>query len=271
MADVPEIFNLDREFAIINVLGVPMKSIVGFSIGGQASAGASTFYAAMREFLFLSRLPPPVLRELQTRTLCVRWLDDVLHAYPTDLSPGALRAMRQLQHRRFYGGTLELLYDKDVRAAFGFWVQARRGVLLIRERLTFTHTKSALLGNTGDVWPLLPPEWQFGSRKTSYNIALGRLTRHLDTTNADQSDVLSGLKRILSELRSVGYSSGMLNRAVKQLTRTATVDLDPLKKFNEGDSNLVKQWSSTYDLFLTRLWDLKSNILRLTHSIEELA
>ena len=120
-----------------------MKSVVGFSIGGPASAGGSTFYAAMKEFLFLSRLPPPILRELQTRTLCVRWLDDVLHAYPLNLSPGALRAMRRLQHRRFYGGTLELLPDKDVRAAFGFWVQARRGILLIRERLTFTYSKNA--------------------------------------------------------------------------------------------------------------------------------
>ena len=87
--------NLDREFAITNVLGTPMKSMVGFSIGGQASAGGTTFYAAMKEYLLLPRQPPPILHELQTRTLGVRWLDDVLRAHPADLSPGARRALRQ--------------------------------------------------------------------------------------------------------------------------------------------------------------------------------
>ena len=62
-----------------------MKPIVGFSIGGQASAGGSTFYAGMTEYMFLTRLPPPVMHEILNRTLIVRWLDDVLHIYPKDL------------------------------------------------------------------------------------------------------------------------------------------------------------------------------------------
>ena len=219
-----------------------MKSTVGFSIGGQASAGGSTFNAATKEFLFLSRLLPPVLHELQTRTLCVRWLDDVMHAYPGNLSPGAMRALRRLQHKRFYGGTLELLEDQAANVAFGFWVQARSGVLLIRERFTFTHVQNGEAHSRADMWPLLPPVWQFGAQKTSNNTALGRLTRHLDTTNGAEPDVVNGLKRILSELSSVGYSKVMISKVVKQLSRTATLDLDPVLKFTEVGSNSMNSW-----------------------------
>ena len=80
-------------------------------------------------------------------------------------------ALRQLQQRRFYGSTLELLEDKEAQVAFGLWVQEREGRILIRERFTFANTNS-----TG-VWPLLPPEWQFGVRKTNYNTQLGAAWR----------------------------------------------------------------------------------------------
>ena len=112
--------------------------------------------------------------------------------------------------------------------------------MLIREKLTFLHTINIQHASTADVWPLLPPEWQFGARTTSFNTALGRLTRHLDTTNGDERGVLFGLQRITSELRSVGYSSGTINKAVKQLSRSATLDVTPVLKFDEGNVETSK-------------------------------
>ena len=197
----------------------------------------------------------------------VRWLDDVMHAYPGNLSPGAMRALRRLQHKRFYGGTLELLEDQAANVAFGFWVQARSGVLLIREHFTITHVQNGETHDTADMWPLLAPVWQFGAQKTSYNTALGRLTRHLDTTNGAELDVVNGLKRILSELSSVGYSKVMMSKVVKQLSRTATLDLDPVLKFIEVDFNSMNSWGRTYDFYTTRLWNLKTLILGLRHRL----
>ena len=84
-----------------------MRAIRGFSIGGQASAGGSTFYAGMKEHTFLASLPQQIAHELLTKTLMVRWLDDLLHVYPRDLSRAASRAIDRMQRRDFYGGTLE--------------------------------------------------------------------------------------------------------------------------------------------------------------------
>ena len=114
-----------------------MRAIRGFSIGGQASAGGSTFYAGMKEYTYLASLPPHVAHEILTKTLMVRWLDDLLHIYPRDLSRPASRAVDRMQRTDFYGGTLELLRTSS-NVAFGFWVQARHGRLLVRERFTYT-------------------------------------------------------------------------------------------------------------------------------------
>ena len=114
-----------------------MRAIRGFSIGGQASAGGHTFYAAMKEHTFLASLPPYVAQEVLTKALMVRWLDDLLHVYPRDLSRQANRAVHHIQRTNFYGGALELLRTSS-SVAFGFWVQARHGKLLVRERFTYT-------------------------------------------------------------------------------------------------------------------------------------
>ena len=180
-----------------------MRAIRGFSIGGQASAGGSTFYAGMKEYTFLASLPPHVAQETLTRTLMVRWLDDLLHVYPRNFSRPARRAVDRMQRVNFYGGTLELLRTPS-SVAFGFWVQARHGRLLVRERFTYTRDIDHKHSSSTQVWPLIPPVWQFGVMSTNYNTMIGRYIRHLDTTNGMERDVLWGLRRISSELIQAG-------------------------------------------------------------------
>ena len=47
----------------MNLMDAEMEPVVGFSMGGQASAGGSTFYAGVRDYMFFARLPPPVFQE----------------------------------------------------------------------------------------------------------------------------------------------------------------------------------------------------------------
>ena len=214
----------------------------------------------MTEYMYLNRLPPPVMQEILNRTLIVRWLDDVLHVYPKNLSHLAKRAIRRLQSRNFYGGTLELIEDLKASVAFGFWVQQRHGRVLIREKLTFLRDDPSPEEIQEHVWALVAPDWQFGAKKTSYNIMYGRLTRHLDTTNGAEEDVIAGLCRIISELSYVGYELSLIQKAVKQVSLTATLNLNPVLKFALVPSQQMRSWSKAYDRFVHQLWGLKSRL-----------
>lgn len=246
-----------------------MKALRGFSIGGQASAGGSTFYAGMREFTYLSRLPQHISHEINNRTLLVRWLDDLLHVYPTNLSAGAMRALRRMQRLRFYGGTLELL-ESSPTVAFGFWVQTRHNRLLVREKFTYTTPAQQNAAPVDSAWPLIPPAWQFGVHTTNYTTALGRYIRHLDTTNGVEEDVLNGLKRISSELIEAGYDRKMLTKAVKQVSFHSHLDLRSLIQFHELPTNSHQSWAKTYDAFVGTLWVQKAAYLEVHNLLDAL-
>ena len=96
---------------------------------------------------------------------------------------------------------------------------------------------------------------------------MGRLTRHLDTTNGAECDVLLGLSRILAELRYVGYRPAVLTKPVKQVSRTATLDLKPIFRFIQGDPTGMKSWSRTYDFFVPRERNSNSQLLDLRRNI----
>ena len=230
-----------------------MRAIRGFSIGGQASAGGSTFYAGMKEQTFLASLPQHIAHELLTKTLMVRWLDDLLHVYPRDLTRAASRAIDRMQRRDFYGGTLELLRTSST-VAFGFWVQARHGRLLVRERFTYTRDIEESACASSSVWPLVPPVWQFGVMSTNYNTMIGRYIRHLDTTNGMERDVLWGLRRISAELIQADFPVELMNKAIKQISLNANLDLKPILDFHQLPKYEISLWAHTYDAFISKIW-----------------
>ena len=192
----------------------------------------------------------------------VRWLDDLLHIYPRDLSRPASRAVDRMQRTDFYGGTLELLRPSS-NVAFGFWVQARHGRLLVRERFTYTRDveNTACLG--ASVWPLVPPVWQLVVMSTNYNTMIGRYVRHLDTTNGMERDVLWGMRRISAELIQAGFPVSLMDKAIKQISLNANLDLQPIRKFHQLPTSEISKWANTYDRFISKLWAKSEHYLDL--------
>ena len=198
----------------------------------------------------------------------VRWLDDLLHVWPSDLSRPALRALRRMQARGFYGGTLELL-EASSSVAFGFWVQTRNGKLWVREKFTYTRPTTHNTPQVQLAWPLLPPAWQFGVSKTNYATALGRYIRHLDCTNGVEEDVLSGMKRISSELIQADYSRPLLNKVIKQVACSANLDLKALIEFHGLPNSEIFSCAKSYDLFIHTLWVQKERYLKVQSAVLE--
>ena len=202
---------------------------------------------------FLDSLPPHVAHEILTRKLMVQWLDDLLPVYPRDLSRQASRAVDRMQRIDFYGGTLELLRTSST-VAFGFWVQARHGRLLVRERFTYTRDIDNGTCPSTSVWPLVPPVWQFGVMSTNYKTMIGRYIRHLDTINGMERDVLWGMRRISAELIQADFPVELMKKAIKQISLNANLDLNPILNFHQLPKYEISLWAKTYDAVISRLW-----------------
>ncbi len=98
------------------------------------------------------------------------------------------------------------------------------------------------------MWPAVSPGSQFGGRSGPVNVALGRIIRHLDTTNGDERDVLKGLCRLLIALRVADFPSSVLRVAVKKAHRSAWLDFSPALEVALGDFVVALLWAQKYDL-----------------------
>ena len=102
------------------------------------AAGASALYAAVVEHLYIESLPFRVRYCLLSCSLFIRWMDDVLHIWRNQkLSRDARKALWRMQHKDFYGTSLQLLRDRDAFAAFGFTFRTSGGLIGATSELRF--------------------------------------------------------------------------------------------------------------------------------------
>ena len=102
-----------------------------------------------------------------------------------------------------------------------------------------------------------------GVMSTNYNTMIGRYIRHLDTTNGMESDVLWGMRRISAELIRVDFPVNLLDKAIKQISINANLDLKPILKFHKLPKQEISSRANIYDRFVSKLWAKSEHYLKL--------
>ena len=94
--------------------------------------GGGSLFVSMKETLFLETLNVWTRRSLEKGTLCIRWMDDVLHVAVRSMGRAAKAALKRMQRKKFYGEGLDLLEEEGETRAFGFEWEANGSVLVCR-------------------------------------------------------------------------------------------------------------------------------------------
>ncbi len=78
-------------------------------------------------------------------------------------------------------------------------------------------------------------------------VVQGRFAKHLDTTNACETDVVTRLTRIAVELLEAGYLEHTLRRAVKKIERNAPCSLNPTREVISMSAPQSAAWQLQHD------------------------
>jgi len=173
----------------------------------------------MKETLFLETLNVWTRRSLEKGTLCIRWMDDVLHVAVRSMGRAAKAALKRMQRKKFYGEGLDLLEEEGETRAFGFEWEANGSVLVCRgvnQSEAEENSGAAMKGVS-----VVQGTQHFCDVRRRGGAALGRLLRVLDTTNAPEEDVKRQAGRVICELRSVGYTEQELTRIIRKAQKEA--------------------------------------------------
>ena len=87
--------------------------------------------------------------------------------------------------------------------------------------------------------------------------------RHHDTTNGMERDVLSGMRRISAEPIHAGFPVNLMDKAIKQISLNANLNLKPILEFRQLPTSEISQWANTYDRFISKLWAKSEHYLDL--------
>ena len=236
------IFQVDRLLTPTVVLGIAMLAVTGFNIGSNGAAGGANFVAAYREEAFLQQCSVLVRHELLNRSLILRWADDLIDNWPTNLSAPARLALSRFQQEHFYGGSLRLTQEVNVDACFGLIFQIRNSVVAIKESHKFVADSDQTV--LEELWPPLPGFHQCMMGSTFQTVAFGRIIRTLDTTNVREPELIRQLQRLVCGLRIAGIPPVILIRAIRKAHSWAWCSLKPLMLYaTNTDMDFIKSWA----------------------------
>lgn len=221
-------FKAGTRYGLVSVLGCKRQARSGFAIGGPESAGAANLWAAWCKEKAMSSVPTWIRNEVETKTLRVRWQDDIVNIVDKSISRGAWKCVKKMRTRNFYGRGLDLNEEEGEQCAFGYEWRTKTGVVQVRSvnqyEDEFNHgpTRKKEL-------PTVQGICEFGNQRRKIGTAVGRLVRVVDMTNEGESEVQRQLLRVMCELKKQGYTARMINAARRRAEQGAWVNMAPLR------------------------------------------
>jgi hypothetical protein len=244
---VPDCFELERRFGLVGVLGEHRAPADGFTIGGQAAAGAANLHTAVKETKAVEEEPLIVRYQLAAKAVVVRWCDDVLQIYDRNIAPATARFLRRLRGKRFYGKKLELKNQGEAEdTAFGFVLRTAGGVVRARAAQPFDRREEQG-GGTRRSRAVFQSGRQYAPEVRMRAAAIGRFLRVLDTTNESEEEVLGQLWRVLAELLLAGYAEKTLESALRRVQEGAWLNVVRLRVWLRYPKELLAELAGLYD------------------------
>lgn len=104
LSEVEEFLEWDRRYGVVMVLGQESVPIDGFTIGGNAAAGAACLHAASEETEEVEQQPWKVQHEVETMVMSERWSDDLLIVWDMEVKKSTQNLIARLTDEEFYKG-----------------------------------------------------------------------------------------------------------------------------------------------------------------------
>lgn len=194
-------------------------------MGSGLGPAGPTMSASYRELKALRALPAMKAYAIRHCRLTFRWMDDVWQIWRASMPADIKQALADLRAPRFYGDGL-LLGDTNDDVSFGFKYRQSKGLLRVRQHLTFVSTFEE--GKAAKKWPAAHGPDAFMAEKAKAGILQGYCPRVLDFSNEPAEIIVREAERVLSELRASGHHPALLRKAWAKTRRKATKPLPDL-------------------------------------------
>jgi len=233
---------------MVFILAQPFLTTIGLPIGSPSAAGGASLVAAWKEFLFQQRMDANVRPVFSSTVLILRWMDDVAHAYPDNITEPVRNALRELQTRNFYGDKLSLL-PQETTECFGFRFTCNPDIIQLRSRANFVRDPSLRINQT--VWPPTgvfhgPP--QFRSLEMYRTITSGHIARTLDTLLNQKALAPFKILHMLCRLRANGFPLRAIRGAVTRMRPTIRCDMSACYDMMKWSDSTNAQWLEILDM-----------------------
>lgn len=236
LGEVEEVLKWDQRFGVVNVMSEDHVPIDGFTIGGNAGAGAACLHAASEETEEIESKEWQVKQHIESKMISERWSDDLLLIWDLGVMKATQDVIKTITSEGFYGGELKL-EDQGEKAneAFGFEIRVAGGVVTTRPVMKFRKEFGAR-GLSRTV-----PELQGGLQYTPVSrtkAAVGaRFLRILDMSNGPEEDVVEQVARKTAEMLLADYDKEMIQGILQKVQSESWLDL---KKVIQMARNLTK-------------------------------
>lgn len=237
---------------MILILTDPFKPKVGLGIGSPIAAGCAQATVAKVERDKEEELPMEVRRELATKVLRRRWMDDLAVFRRGVLSELAERALAACTEKFVYGEALELerAWGADI---FGFVTSTTGGVVGLRPRWSFVHRRIAWeAAQAQSSNPMKGASGVHGGhqyRRKAYDvsIALGHYYRAMDTCNLQEEEVIDLVRRITVELLEAGFDRKAVAKSLTRLEQMSWVRETRLREVLDWMPRQRAAWVMAFD------------------------
>ena len=246
LEDLPTIFEIGREFGIVQVFENWKRPRDGFGIGAPEAAGASSVYVASREEEEISVQPVAVRWELQHRVWMRRWMDDIIQIFDVAIGWATRSLLRRMRQKHFCGPELDVEEERGAAGGFGFEVTFQKGVVKVKGTEAYL-TNFARDGKAKKSLPAVQGGGMYASRATLMGTVCGRLSRLLDTTNGTEEEVMSGVRRLNIALLAGGFPAEVIRKGVRRVRTKAWCRLEDTLDVLGWTETVRRVWSLAYD------------------------
>lgn len=165
----------------------------------------------------------------EERTLCRRWMDDLVDVVEEELEEEPASMVRDMEGRKFFGKMLTSI-KVEGNEGFGFRFAVEGAKVKVRPLMKFLRKRKEVSNPSEEEeateTPTKPP-WQekegtvhggpqYRPEQQDVAVGLGYLYRWLDLNNSSEHDVTEGAARIVLELKEAGFSDKILSRILKR-------------------------------------------------------
>jgi hypothetical protein len=187
-------------------------------------------------------------KEIESKCVMLRWMDDLVLLVEEGLSQGARRWLKKRKGRKVYGEEL-LMMQTDGVEAFGFqWREDGKGNVKVWADEKWTNKLEKVHGFAPQ--SNLFPGMGFVRKGLQAGVLKGMLLRLLDCTNGSEEEVRLRLLRLVAGFRLVGHRERKVREVVQAVQREAMLKLDHL--------NVVWDWSQDQLVLFCEAYDLSA-------------